>query len=118
MAGGVGSRFWPVSTTEYPKQFHDMLGAGSSLLQKTFGRLSRFVPPDQILILTNARYQNLVLEQLPEGSVFRMYNGRIFKKGPKKIKRYQCIEVATGKLYLFQPQAEVELLTEEWDSRQ
>ena len=43
-----------------------MLGAGSSLLQKTFGRLSRFVPPDQILILTNARYQNLVLEQLPE----------------------------------------------------
>ena len=43
-----------------------MLGAGASLLQKTFGRLSRFVPPDQILILTNARYQNLVLEQLPE----------------------------------------------------
>ena len=66
MAGGVGSRFWPVSTTEYPKQFHDMLGSGSSLLQKTFGRLSRFVPPDQILILTNTRYQSLVLEQLPE----------------------------------------------------
>ncbi|MEJ2583760.1 MAG: mannose-1-phosphate guanylyltransferase [Robiginitalea sp.] len=66
MAGGVGSRFWPVSTTEYPKQFHDMLGSGSSLLQKTFGRLSRFVPSDQILILTNARYQDLVLEQLPE----------------------------------------------------
>jgi len=66
MAGGVGSRFWPVSTTEYPKQFHDMLGAGASLLQKTFGRLSRFVPPDQILVLTNARYQSLVLEQLPE----------------------------------------------------
>jgi mannose-1-phosphate guanylyltransferase len=43
-----------------------MLGTGSSLLQKTFGRLSRFVPPAQILILTNARYQNLVLEQLPE----------------------------------------------------
>ncbi len=66
MAGGVGSRFWPVSTTEYPKQFHDMLGAGASLLQKTFGRLSRFVPADQILVLTNDRYQDLVLEQLPE----------------------------------------------------
>lgn len=66
MAGGVGSRFWPVSTTEYPKQFHDMLGAGVSLLQKTFGRLSRFVPPSQILILTNARYNDLVLEQLPQ----------------------------------------------------
>lgn len=66
MAGGVGSRFWPVSTTEYPKQFHDMLGAGASLLQKTFGRLARFIPPSQILVLTNARYTDLVLEQLPE----------------------------------------------------
>ncbi len=65
MAGGVGSRFWPVSTTEYPKQFHDMLGSGSSLLQKTFNRLARFIPPDQILILTNARYRDLVMQQLP-----------------------------------------------------
>ncbi|MCO5725186.1 mannose-1-phosphate guanylyltransferase [Robiginitalea marina] len=66
MAGGVGSRFWPVSTAEYPKQFHDMLGAGASLLQKTFGRLARFIPPSQILVLTNARYTDLVLEQLPD----------------------------------------------------
>lgn len=65
MAGGVGSRFWPVSTTEYPKQFHDMLGAGVSLLQKTFGRLSRFIPAENILILTNERYTTLVMEQLP-----------------------------------------------------
>jgi hypothetical protein len=53
---------------------------------------------------------NHYVYELPEGSMFRMYNGRIFKKGPKKIKRYQCVEVATGKLYLFQPQAEVEWL--------
>lgn len=66
MAGGVGSRFWPVSTTEYPKQFHDMLGTGESLLQKTFSRLARFIPADQILILTNARYTDLVMEQLPD----------------------------------------------------
>lgn len=66
MAGGIGSRFWPVSTSEFPKQFHDMLGTGETLLQKTFSRLSRFVPKEQILILTNARYNNLVLEQLPE----------------------------------------------------
>lgn len=46
--------------------------------------------------------------ELPEGSTFRLYNGRIFRKGPRKIKRYQCVEVTTGKLYLFQPQAEVE----------
>ena len=65
MAGGVGSRFWPVSTQSYPKQFHDMLGSGQSLLQKTFGRLSRFIPSENILILTNARYTDLVLDQLP-----------------------------------------------------
>ena len=66
MAGGVGSRFWPVSTTEYPKQFHDMLGSGLTLIQKTFNRLSTFVPKENILILTNERYKNLTLEQLPE----------------------------------------------------
>ena len=65
MAGGVGSRFWPVSTTENPKQFHDMLGAGKTLIQKTFGRLNKFIPTENILILTNERYNDLVLEQLP-----------------------------------------------------
>lgn len=65
MAGGVGSRFWPVSTPENPKQFHDMLGTGQSLLQKTFERLSKIIPQQNILILTNNRYENLVLEQLP-----------------------------------------------------
>ncbi len=65
MAGGVGSRFWPVSTASYPKQFHDMLGTGKTLIQKTFERLNRFVPTENILVLTNARYNDLVLEQLP-----------------------------------------------------
>ncbi|MEM8508170.1 MAG: mannose-1-phosphate guanylyltransferase [Bacteroidota bacterium] len=65
MAGGIGSRFWPVSTTANPKQFHDMLGSGRTLIQKTFDRLSRFIPTENILILTNARYNALVLEQLP-----------------------------------------------------
>ena len=58
MAGGVGSRFWPVSTQNFPKQFHDMLGTGDSLLQKTFHRLGRIIPQDQILISSNARLQN------------------------------------------------------------
>ena len=66
MAGGVGSRFWPISTSEYPKQFHDMLGSGETLIQKTFNRLNAFVPTENILILTNERYNDLVLEQLPE----------------------------------------------------
>ena len=65
MAGGVGSRFWPVSTTEFPKQFHDMLGAGETLIQKTFSRLSKIIPIENILVLTNEKYNSIVLEQLP-----------------------------------------------------
>lgn len=65
MAGGVGSRFWPVSTTDFPKQFHDMLGSGATLIQKTFSRLSKLIPVENILILTNERYNDLVLQQLP-----------------------------------------------------
>lgn len=64
MAGGVGSRFWPVSRQTYPKQFHDMLGLGKSLLQTTFDRLKEQVPEENILILTNSDYITLVKEQL------------------------------------------------------
>lgn len=66
MAGGVGSRFWPVSTKSFPKQFHDMLGTGDTLIQKTFKRLSALIPKENILVLTNEIYKDLVLEQLPE----------------------------------------------------
>ena len=66
MAGGVGSRFWPVSTSGFPKQFHDMLGTGDTLIQKTFSRLSNLIPKENIFILTNEKYNDLVLEQLPE----------------------------------------------------
>jgi mannose-1-phosphate guanylyltransferase len=66
MAGGVGSRFWPVSTEEFPKQFHDMLGTGDTLIQKTFNRLANLIPKENIFILTNERYNDLVFEQLPE----------------------------------------------------
>ena len=65
MAGGVGSRFWPVSTQDFPKQFHDMLGTGDTLIQKTFGRLAKLIPEENIFILTNERYNDLVFEQLP-----------------------------------------------------
>lgn len=65
MAGGVGSRFWPVSTQDFPKQFHDMLGTGDTLIQKTFSRLARLIPEENIFILTNERYNDLVFEQLP-----------------------------------------------------
>ncbi len=65
MAGGVGSRFWPVSTTQHPKQFRDLLGTGKTLIQTTFRRLSAIVRPENIYILTNERYEQLVKEQLP-----------------------------------------------------
>ena len=50
--------------------------------------------------------------ELPFGSIFRIYNGKLFKKGNKRVKRYECIEVNTGRMYLFQPNAEVELITD------
>lgn len=65
MAGGVGSRFWPVSTSDFPKQFHDMLGSGETLIQKTFSRLSKLIPAENILVLTNEKYNDIVLKQLP-----------------------------------------------------
>ena len=65
MAGGVGSRFWPVSTQNNPKQFHDMLGTGDTLLQKTFYRLIKLIPHENVFILTNERYKDLVHSQLP-----------------------------------------------------
>src|SRR5690606_41571390 len=65
MAGGVGSRFWPVSTPEFPKQFHDMLGTGKTLIQKTFSRLSQIIPKENILILSHLKYKNLILEKIP-----------------------------------------------------
>ena len=66
MGGGIGSRFWPFSRKDLPKQFLDFFGTGRSLLQQTFDRFKKVVPPNQILIVTNAMYAELVKEQLPE----------------------------------------------------
>lgn len=62
--------------------------------------LKRYDPPND---------KNYIFE-VPHGSIFRIYNGQVFKKGPKRVKRYECTEVNSGKVYLFQPNAEVELL--------
>lgn len=66
MAGGVGSRFWPMSRSAYPKQFLDFLGLGRTLLQQTYDRFLPICPPENILVVTNARYASLVKEQLPD----------------------------------------------------
>ncbi len=65
MAGGVGSRFWPSSTEATPKQFLDILGVGKSLLQLTTDRFLKIVPAERILILTNQRYKQQVMDHLP-----------------------------------------------------
>jgi mannose-1-phosphate guanylyltransferase len=66
MAGGVGSRFWPMSTEEKPKQFLDVLGIGKTLLQQTVARFKTIAPAENILIVTSAKYKTLVTEQCPE----------------------------------------------------
>lgn len=66
MAGGVGSRFWPFSRSNRPKQFLDFFGTGRSLLQMTFDRFRQVVPVENILIVSNVIYRDLILEQLPE----------------------------------------------------
>lgn len=64
MAGGIGSRFWPMSTAEKPKQFLDILGVGKTLLQQTYERFANICPPENIFIVTNRQYCDLVKDQL------------------------------------------------------
>lgn len=64
MAGGIGSRFWPMSKEEMPKQFLDVLGIGRTLIQMTYDRLLKVVPKNQIYVVTNQNYKTLVIEQL------------------------------------------------------
>ncbi len=66
MAGGIGSRLWPVSTHQQPKQFRDMLGIGKSLLQLAYERAQLLTDPDHILIVTNTQWVSLLKEQLPD----------------------------------------------------
>lgn len=66
MAGGIGTRFWPMSTSKFPKQFHDVLGTGRTLIQQTYDRLLRITDSDKIYVITDAAYTKLVSEQLPE----------------------------------------------------
>jgi mannose-1-phosphate guanylyltransferase len=72
MAGGIGSRFWPMSRQNHPKQFIDILGTGETLLQATFRRVQSIFPPENVLVVTNEDYVELVAEQLsaiPKGNI-------------------------------------------------
>jgi mannose-1-phosphate guanylyltransferase len=65
MAGGIGSRFWPLSRNAKPKQFLDILGVGRTFIQQTFDRLTKIIPPENIVVVTSCSYKDLVMEQLP-----------------------------------------------------
>lgn len=64
MAGGIGSRFWPLSTPEYPKQFIDILDVGRTLIQQTVDRFAGLVPDSNFWVVTNKKYVSIVREQL------------------------------------------------------
>ena len=66
MCGGIGSRFWPYSRTDVPKQFIDFFGTGSSLLQMTYERMLPLVDKERFIVITNAKYVERIKEQLPE----------------------------------------------------
>jgi len=99
MAGGIGSRFWPISRTNYPKQFLDILGTGRTLIQQTLDRFERFLPKENIYVVTSNEYIDLVKEQLP-GLPVENIIGEPFRKNTAP-----CIAYISAKLLQKDPEA-------------
>lgn len=93
MAGGIGSRFWPMSTSEHPKQFLDVLGIGKSLIKLTYERMCLVVPPENIFVVTNEQYVDLVKTHLEE------INGNQILTEPVRKNTAPCITYAAAKIY-------------------
>jgi len=99
MAGGIGSRFWPMSTPEKPKQFLDVLGTGRSLIQMTYDRLLSISPSTQIYVLTNESYAGIVKEQLPDLNMDQILTE------PLRKNTAPCIAYAAAKINALNPNA-------------
>lgn len=99
MAGGVGSRFWPMSTTSHPKQFLDILGTGRTLLQQTFDRFKELCPIENIYVVTNDIYETLVALQLPE-----LPKENILSE-PARKNTAPCVAYASYKIHKLNPKA-------------
>jgi mannose-1-phosphate guanylyltransferase len=99
MAGGIGSRFWPMSRSKYPKQFLDILGNGKTLLQSTFERFSAFIPEKNIFIVTSEDYAGIVSEQLPQ------LPQRNIVGEPERKNTAACIAYISFKLRQLNPEA-------------
>ncbi|MCF8217983.1 MAG: mannose-1-phosphate guanylyltransferase [Bacteroidales bacterium] len=101
MAGGLGTRFWPISRSDYPKQFIDILGTGESLLQQTYSRFAQIVPEENIFIVTNEKYKQLVHDQLPD-----LYNNQIVPE-PARRNTAPCLAYACYKIHDINPDANI-----------
>jgi len=99
MSGGIGSRFWPASRSTYPKQFLDFFGTGRSLLQQTFDRFSQLIPLENIYIVTNKKYKELTMEQLPQ-----LKEGQILLE-PQRRNTAPCIAFAANRIRAVNPKA-------------
>jgi mannose-1-phosphate guanylyltransferase len=99
MAGGVGTRFWPMSTTQRPKQFLDVLGIGETLLQQTFNRMKMICPVENIYVVTSQSYKELVQQQLPE-----VHNENILCE-PARKNTAPCVAYASYKIHKKDPDA-------------
>ncbi|HOO85614.1 MAG TPA: mannose-1-phosphate guanylyltransferase, partial [Prolixibacteraceae bacterium] len=101
MAGGIGSRFWPLSKTSRPKQFIDILGTGETLIQQTYRRLLKICPPENFLVVTNTDYQSTVLEQLPDLSEEQVLSE------PMRRNTAPCVAYASYKIQTRNPNANI-----------
>ncbi|MCL2097589.1 MAG: mannose-1-phosphate guanylyltransferase [Bacteroidales bacterium] len=101
MAGGIGSRFWPISRNLRPKQFLDILGTGRTFLQETFHRFAKILPKENILIVTGSQYTGLVNEQLPN------LNPMQIVAEPSRCNTAPCIAYATYKILDKNPNATI-----------
>lgn len=101
MAGGIGSRFWPVSRTDCPKQFLDILGTGETLIQQTFARFKKLVPPENIYVVTSTEYVAIVEKQLP---TIRREN---ILAEPERKNTAPCIAYASFRIMQKDPQAAI-----------
>ncbi len=104
MAGGIGSRFWPVSRTDNPKQFLDILGTGKTLIQMTYDRLSHLFDNDKIYVVTNSDYSDLVKKQLPKLLACNILLEPALKNTAP------CIAYSVYKIYSKYPNANVTIL--------
>lgn len=99
MAGGIGSRFWPMSRTKLPKQFLDILNTGESLLQATYNRFAAFIPAKNIFIVTSVDYTSLVQQQLPQVSAANILSE------PSRKNTAPCVAYMAHKLMQADPKA-------------